>query len=30
MTKKVVILIMRVVKRAISFHMQRPLYGDTM
>jgi hypothetical protein len=30
MTRKVVILIMRVVKRAISFHMQRPLYGDTM
>ena len=30
MTRKVVILIMRVVKKAISFHMQRPLYGDTM
>lgn len=30
MTRKVVILIMSVVKRAISFHMQRPLYGDTM
>ena len=30
MTRKVVILIMRVVKRAISFYMQRPLYGDTM
>ena len=30
MTRKVVILIIRVVKRAISFHMQRTLYGDTM
>ncbi len=30
MTRKVVILTMRVVKRAISFHMERPLYGDIM
>ena len=29
MTRIIVILIMRVVKRAISFHMKRPLYGDT-
>ncbi len=30
MTIIIVILIIRVVKRAISFHMERPLYGDTM
>ena len=29
MTRIIVILIMRVVKRAMNFHMERPLYGDT-